>query len=100
MYYLAPTATQSFALLAKEAEIYLPIQLWPLAGLYFVNEMPDKVGATTPPYLFFVSVTWKVPEGNNKLDYRVKMTATNSKRTNVATPYIVSRLNFSVEKIN
>jgi len=100
IYYLAPTPTQNIAIVAKDAEAYLPIQIWPLAALYLIDKMPDKVAETTEPFVFHVTVAWKVPEEGAKLEFRVRMTATNTKPSGVTSPEVAAVLNFSVEKLN
>jgi hypothetical protein len=98
-YYLDETPTQVIAVIAKEEELYLPLQLWPLAAIYLVDKIPDKIGETSPPFIALVTLDWETSDGKRRRAYRVRITATNAKAATSDTPIVDAFLNFSLEEI-
>lgn len=98
-YYLDDSPKQMIAVIAKEAEVYFPPQLWAIAALYFINKMPSKVGESTEPFVARVTLNWETAEGKKRRDYRARITATNSKVTELEMPVAEAFLNFSLEEI-
>jgi hypothetical protein len=99
LYYLDDSPKQTIAVIAKEAEVYFPQQLWALAALYFIDKMPTKIGESTEPYIARVTLNWETSEGKKQRAYRVRVTATNSKVTASEMPVTDAFLNFSLEEI-
>jgi hypothetical protein len=99
MYYLDDSPKQTVSVIAKEAEVYFPTQLWAAAALYFIDKMPPKVGDSTAPFIAHVSLNWETSEGKKRRDYRVRVTATNSKVSEAEMPVVDAFLNFSLEEI-
>jgi hypothetical protein len=98
-YYLDDSPKQTIAVIAKEAEVYFPQQLWAIAALYFINKMPSKVGESTEPFIARVTLNWETAEGKKRHEYRVRVTATNAKVTEAEMPVAEAFLNFSLEEI-
>jgi hypothetical protein len=98
-YYLDDSPKQTIAVIAKEAEVYFPEQLWAVAALYFINKMSAKVGESTEPFIARVTLYWETSEGKRQRAYRVRMTATNSKISDSEMPVAEAFLNFSLEEI-
>jgi hypothetical protein len=87
--------------IAKEAQVHLPLSLYPFAALYLAAKMPEKVGAMSEPFIFFVSIAWNFPVGAKEQDYRVKIMAINSKPSGItAGPEIAGFLNLEIERVN
>jgi hypothetical protein len=98
-YYLDASPLQVIPVIAKEAEVYFPQQLWAIAALYFIDKMPSKVGESTEPFIARITVNWETADGKKRLDYRARITATNSKVTDSEMPVADAFLNFSLEEI-
>lgn len=98
-YYLDDSPKQTIPVIAKEEEVYFPMQLWPLAAIYLTARMPDKIGETTPPFVARVTLDWETSEGKRQRAYRVKISATNAKASSSNPPVIDAYLNFSLEEI-
>lgn len=99
LYYLDDSPKQVVSVVAKEAEIYLPNQLWPLAAIYLTAKTPDGIGETSPPFIARVRLDWETSEGKRQREYRVRITATNAKSSNAEFPIVDAFLNFSLEEI-
>jgi hypothetical protein len=101
LYYTKVPENGYFPIIAKSIDAYLPSSLFPDMALYLIAKMPEKVGDRSEPYVFSVSISWNVPDGGKQQDYRVKVTATNSRPSGiVGGPEIVGFLNFDVERVN
>jgi hypothetical protein len=98
-YYLSDSPQQNVSVIAKEAEVYLPPDLWAVAALYLINKMPPKIGETSDPFIARVTLNWETAEGKKRRDYRTRITATNSKTTDGDMPVAEAFLNFSLEEI-
>ena len=101
LYYLEDSPTQIVPVIniAKEAEIYFPLQFLPVTALYLITKMPSKLGETSDPFVLRVSLNWEAADGKKRRDYRVRVSATNAKATNADTPVAEGFLNFSLEEI-
>lgn len=98
-YYLSDSPQQNVPVVAKEADVYFPQDLWAIAALYFINKMPSKIGETTEPFIARVTLSWETAEGKKRRDYRLRITATNAKTTDDEMPVVEAFLNFSLEEI-
>lgn len=98
-YYLSDSPKQTLQVIAKEAEIYLPPDMWAVAALYFIDKMPAKIGETTEPFIVRVTLNWETSEGKRSRAYRVRITATNSKVSDSDVPVADAFLNFSLDEI-
>lgn len=99
-YYLDDSPKQLISVIAKEEEVYLPIQLWPSVAIYLVDKTPDIIGETSPPFIARVTLDWETSEGKRQRAYRVRITATSAKASSTELPLIDAFLNFSLEEIS
>jgi hypothetical protein len=99
IYYLADAPKQVISVVAKEEEVYLPQQLWPIVAVYLIDKMPDEIGQTSPPFIARVTLEWETSEGKRRKPYRVRITATNAKSSNSDDPIVDAFLNFTLEEI-
>ncbi len=99
VYYLKESPKQTMEVVAKEADVFFPQELWPLAAIYLAARIPDKIGETSAPFVARVTLNWETSEGKRQRAYRVKITATNAKGTAAAFPIVDAFLNFSLEEI-
>jgi hypothetical protein len=88
---------QRISLLAKEAEIYMPVSLYPLMALYFVDKLPSETGAKAGPYIFTVSIEWAKPSAGKPQSYRVKAFLTNTASNQDSK--ISGVFNFEIERL-
>lgn len=98
-YYLDDNPKQIVQVIAKETELYLPPDLFAIAALYFVNKMPDKIGESTDPFIMRATLNWETSDGKRQRDFRIRMTATNTKADQSGTAEVESVLNFNVDEI-
>ncbi len=99
IYYLEQSPRQVIPVIAKEEDVYLPIQLWPLIAVYLTQTIPDGIGETSPPFIATVMLNWETAEGKRQRSYRVKITATNAKSSTAPLPIIDAFLNISLQEI-
>jgi hypothetical protein len=99
VYYLFDAPKQVIPVIAKEEEVYLPQQLWPVVAIYLIDKMPDGIGQTSPPFIARVTLEWETSEGKRQKPYRVGITATNAKSSNSDDPIVDAYLNFTLEEI-
>jgi hypothetical protein len=88
---------QRISLLAEEAEIYMPVSLYPLMALYFVDKLPSETGAKAGPYIFTVSIEWAKPSAGKPQSYRVKAFLTNTASDQDSK--ISGVFNFEIERL-
>jgi hypothetical protein len=99
MYYLDDAPKQVIDVVAKEQEIFLPLQLWPTIAIYLVDRILDAIGETSPPFIARTTLEWETSEGKRQRSYRVRITATNAKASNSDLPIVDAYLNFGLEEI-
>jgi hypothetical protein len=99
-YFLSESPKQTLPVIAKEAEVYLPPDVWAVAALYLIDKMPSKIGETTEPFVARITLNWETSEGKRSRAYRVRITATNSKVSDSDAPVADAFLNFSLEEIS
>ena len=99
VYYVDDAPKQIISVIAKEEELYFPIQLWPFAAIYLAARIPDAIGETSPPFIARLSLDWETANGKRHRAYRVKITATNAKGTTSDMPLVDAFLNFTIEEI-
>jgi hypothetical protein len=98
-YYLEDSPTQIVPVIAKEAEVYFPVQLLPVTALYLITKMPPKLGDTSDPFILRVSLNWETSDGKRQQDYRLRLSATNAKAADTDMPIAEGYLNFNLEEI-
>jgi hypothetical protein len=98
-YPLTDAPKQIIPVLAKEEEVYLPLQLWPVMAIYLTDKMSDEIGKTSSPFIARVTLEWETSEGKRQKPYRVRVTATNAKSSNSDYPIVDSFLNFTLEEV-
>jgi hypothetical protein len=91
---------QTVSVVAKDTEIYFPAQIWPLAAIYLIDKMPPKSGESTSPFVARVVISWETADGEKQRDFRIRITATNTKASDSGSPLVDSILNFSIEELN
>ena len=99
IYYLDDAPKQVIDVVAKEQEVFLPQQLWPIVAIYLVDRIPDAIGETSPPFIAHTTLEWETSEGKRQQSYRVRITATNAKSSNTDLPIVDAYLNFGLEEI-
>ena len=92
------SATVEKPFITKTGEIFIPIDVWETAALYFVSTMPSQNGATSEPYYFDLEISWSIPDNAKPAKYRVKAIATNTVNAHAMAYSAV--VEFSVESTN
>jgi hypothetical protein len=88
------------AFLTKQAEIFIPLNVWNAAAMRLIETTPNQVNAKSEPYVFEIAISWNIPENAKPERFRITTTATNIKTPNSAKPEFVAALDFSVKKID
>lgn len=99
IYYLDDAPKQIIDVVAKEQEVFLPQQLWPVVAIYLVDRIPGTIGETSSPFIAHTTLEWETSEGRRQRSYRVRITATNAKSSNSDLPIVDAYLNFGLEEI-
>jgi hypothetical protein len=63
--------------ITKSAGIFVPLDIWNTAALYFIATLPSQVGARSEPYFFDLKISWNIPDSAKVAHFRVKAVATN-----------------------
>lgn len=79
--------------ITKSAEIFIPLDVWNTAALYFLVNLTGPAGTRSEPYFFDLQISWNIPDNAKPLKYRVKAVATK-----LAAPVFQASVEFSVEK--
>lgn len=85
--------------ITRSAEIFIPLDVWNTAALYFLATLPGQAGERSEPYYFDLAISWSIPENAKPARYRIKAVATNTK-TSGTEPEFKASIDFSVEKAN
>jgi hypothetical protein len=95
----APRAQLKIPYVARDADLFLPLGIYPILGLFVAAKMPSELGAKTEAFPIRVDVTWSVPDEGAK-HFRIKTRATNTKPTGLSgPPEVVGYLEFEIENI-
>ena len=62
-YFPNSAAEVKLAFVACDTDLYLPIEIYPILGLFIAAKMPDQLGAKTEAFPLRIDVSWNVPEG-------------------------------------
>jgi hypothetical protein len=97
-YYPSPTAEERFAFVARNTDVYLPLSIYPLLGLFITAKMPDQIGSKTEAFPIAISATWSVPDGGQPVSFRVKIRAVSTKANAPSDPpEVAGYLEFEIE---
>lgn len=87
------TAATDKPFITKSAEIFIPLDVWNTAALYFLVNLTGPAGTRSEPYFFDLQISWNIPDNAKPLKYRVKAVATK-----LAAPVFQASVEFSVEQ--
>jgi hypothetical protein len=98
-YFPNPAADVKFAFVARDTDLFLPIGIYPILGLFIAAKMPEQLGAKTDPFPLRINVAWNVPDGGQPKSFSVKIRGVSTK-PNSATepPEVIGYLDFEIEK--
>lgn len=91
---------QTAQVVTDESLVTLATHFTYLMALFFVDRMPEELGAKADPFICSANVQWGSPAGGTPQNYRIKITATNTKPAALQDRRIMGILDFDVEKIN
>ncbi|MGY4437052.1 hypothetical protein ACVWWO_009529 [Bradyrhizobium sp. F1.13.1] len=77
----------------RSGEVFLPLNVWNTAALFFVATLPTQAGSRSEPYYFDLEILWNIPENSKPARYRVKAVATKSP----GTALFSATIEFSIE---
>jgi hypothetical protein len=83
--------------ITRSAEIFIPIDVWNTAALFFLTTLPAQPGARSEPYYFDLEIAWSIPENAKPAHFRIKAVATNTKPAGVQNPVFSATVEFRVE---
>jgi hypothetical protein len=85
-YFPNPKGETKFAFVARDTDLYLPIGIVPLLGLFIAAKMPDALGAKTEAFPIRIDVSWNVPDGGQPKSFLVKIRGVSSKLNSASDP--------------
>jgi hypothetical protein len=94
------SATLPLPFISRENDVFIPLDVWHNAALFFIATLPDDPGARSAPFFFDVQVSWNIPEGGRPRLFRVQAIAVNSKPPGVTTPVFLATVEISVPSLN
>jgi len=80
------SATVPLPFITRENDVFIPLDVWQNAALFFIATLPDESGARSAPFFFDVQISWNIPEGGQPRFFRVQAVAINAKPPGVTTP--------------
>lgn len=89
----------SVPFITRETEVFLPLDVWQHAALFFVATLSDEPRARSDPFIFHAQIRWNVPEGGDPKQYRVTAIAENAKLPGATSPKLFATVTFSVTEI-
>ena len=69
---------------ARNSDLYLPLGIYPILGLFIAGKMPDELGAKTEPFPLRIDVSWNVPDGGEPQRFVVKIRGINTKPSGIS----------------
>jgi hypothetical protein len=94
------SASTSAAFITKQADAFIPLNIWNAAAIRFVETTPDQANGKSEPYIFELSISWNIPENTKPERFRITATATNIKTSNSTPPELMAAIDFAVKKID
>ena len=92
-------AEYKFQFVARDAELFLPIGIYPILGLFIAANMPNELGAKTEPFPISIEVSWNFPDGGQPQRFAVKIRGVNTKPAGITSPPEVNGyLDFEISK--
>lgn len=92
-------AEHKLAVIANEADAYVPLQFYAPIAFYLIDKMPEQIGGKSDPFIMTLSVNWGIPPGGAIQNFRIKVFAVNSKPAGVTTPELAGYLTYEIEKL-
>lgn len=90
------SATIDKPFITRSAEIFIPLDIWNSAALFFLATLTNQAGEMSEPYFFDLEINWSIPDNAKSARYRVKAVATNITPPN-SEPAFRAIIEFSVE---
>jgi hypothetical protein len=98
-YFPSPTADAKLVFVARDTDLFMPIGIYPILGLFIAAKMPDRLGARTEGFPLRIDVSWNVPDGGQPKSFHVKIRGVNTKPNGPADPpEVIGYLEFEIEK--
>jgi hypothetical protein len=98
-YYLNSHFEQKIPFVARDADLFMPINIYPILGLFITANMPDELGGKTEALPLQIDVAWNVPDGGEPKHFHVKIRGINTKPSGLtAPPEVLGYLEFEIEK--
>ncbi|HEX5845711.1 MAG TPA: hypothetical protein VFY53_05390 [Rhodoplanes sp.] len=82
--------------ITRSAEIFIPLDVWNTAALFFLATLPTQIGERSEPYYFDLEISWNIPDNAKPAQYRIRAVATNIKPL-ASGPEFRASIEFSVE---
>jgi hypothetical protein len=96
-YFPNPKGEAKFAFVARDTDLYLPIGIYPILGLFIAAKMPEQLGAKTDAFPLKITVTWNVPDGGQPKSFTVRIRGVNTKANNPTdAPEVIGYLDFEI----
>jgi hypothetical protein len=99
-YYPNTTAEEKFAFVARDTDLYLPLAIYPILGLFVAAKMPDQIGGMTDAFPIRITVSWSVPDGGQAVSFKVKIRGVSTKPNAPSDPpEVIGYLEIQVENL-
>jgi hypothetical protein len=90
------SATVSLPFITRETDVFIPLDVWENAALFFIATLSDDPPARSEPFFFDAQVSWNIPEGGQPKYFRVRAIAVNAKPPGVTTPEFLAKIEIAV----
>ncbi len=98
-YYPNSSFEQKIAFVARDSDLFLPMSILPILGIFIVAKMPEELGDKTAWFPIKIEVSWNVPDGGQPQQFEVKIRAVNTKPGGIlGPPEVVGNLDFQISK--
>jgi len=94
------SATVPVTFITRETSIYIPIDVWENAALFFIATLADTPNAKSEPFFFDAQISWNIPEGGQPKRFRIKATARNAKLAGASSPVFLADIDLEVSEEN
>ena len=84
--------------ITRSTEIFIPLNIWNTAALFFLATLSTQAGERSEPYYFDLEIYWSIPDSTKPARYRIKAVATNITPPNTE-PAFKAIIEFSVETL-
>ncbi len=82
--------------ITRETAVYIPIDVWEHAALFFIATLSDEPHSKSKPFFFDAQVSWNIPEGGPPKRFRVKAIAENAKVSGISSPKFLATIEIEV----